>query len=404
MTRLLKVKLIACVLAAGLFGLAAGSAFGQVHPHVHPVPAVLKQVIASFDNPEATIFSADGRFVFVGSPAELGPSRSDGFGWGEGEAYISKLEVQPSGELTMVEHKLIDGLTGTLGMGVLPVDTATFPAGTIFACQAYAPLRDGDGQVITDPNRMRSKLLAFNDDGDILGEIDVGHGSIFEEINGTPVILPNAMGFDASGNLFLVDTALAGNQFDPPFEGKGGVWMIAAGSIDALASGARPDELPVFLPVPGFPDGVEVSPLDGKIYVNTVGQAVGAPDPAGGGIYALTMDNFSSGELPAPFDRDLGALDGLDFTTAGTMLNTQIRGGMPSYLPVNCPGKPATMLVIHPGGSMSDLSGPADIAIQQLADGSHLVVIPELMARDDTADDDEVTVVVLPPNFDDGCN
>ena len=392
------------ILAVGFAVLAASPAYSQVHPSVHPVPGVLKQVIASFDNPEATIFSADGRFVFVGSPAELGPSRSDGFGWGEGEAYISKLEVQPSGELTMVDHKLITGLTGTLGMGVLPVDTATFPAGTIFACQAYAPLRNADGQVITDRNRMRSKLLAFNTDGDVLGEIDVGHGSIFEEINGTPVILPNAMGFDAGGNLFLVDTALAGNQFDPPFEGKGGVWMIPAGSIDDLAAGARPDQLPVFLPVPGFPDGVEVSPLDGKVYVNTVGPAVGAPDPAGGGIYALTMDNFNSGELPAPFDRDLGALDGLDFTRGGTMLNTQIRGDMPSYLPVNCPGKAATMLVIHPGGSMSDLSGPADIAIRQLPDGSHLVVIPELMARDDTPDDDEVTVVVLPPDFDSACN
>ena len=108
---------------------------------------------------------------------------------------------------------------------------------------------------------------------------------------------------------------------------------------------------------PGFPDGVEVSPLDG-----------------------------------------------LDFTRGGTMLNTQIRGDMPSYLPVNCPGKAATMLVIHPGGSMSDLSGPADIAIRQLPDGSHLVVIPELMARDDTPDDDEVTVVVLPPDFDSACN
>ena len=53
---------------------------------------------------------------------------------------------------------------------------------------------------------------------------------------------------------------------------------------------------------------------------------------------------------------------------------------------------------------MSDLSGPADIAIRQLPDGSHLVVIPELMARDDTPDDDEVTVVVLPPDFDSACN
>jgi hypothetical protein len=391
------------VLTVGFAVMVTGSAYGQVHSRVHPSPAVLKQVIASFDNPEGTIFSADGRFVFVTSAAELGSARSDGFGWGEGESYISKLEVLPSGELKMVNDKLITGLTGGVGMGVLPVDTATFPAGTIFACLPHAPLRDADGQVITDRNRMRSKLLAFNTDGQTLGEIDLGHGSLFEEINGSPVLIPNAIGFDASGNLFVVDTGLAGDQFEPPFENKGGVWRIPAGVIDDLAAGKRPAQLPLFLPVPGHPDGVEVSPLDGKVYVNTVGPAAGAPDPIGGGIYALTMDNFETGELPPPIDRDLGALDGLDFTRGGTMLNTQIRGGFPSYLTVNCPGKIATMLAIEPGGSAADLSGPADIAIRQLADGSHLVVIPELMARDDTPGDDEVTVVLLPPDFDAAC-
>lgn len=383
--------------------LTGAAAYGQVHSGIHPVPAVIKQVIPSFDNPEGAIFSADGRFVFITNAAELGPLRSDGFAWGEGEAYISKLEVQASGELTMVNDKLITGLTGGLGMGVLPVDTPSLPAGTIFACMPHAPMRDADGQVITDPSRMRSNLLVFNVDGETLGEIDMGQGSLFEEINGSPVLIPNAIGFDASGNLFVADTALAGDQFDPPFENKGGVWMIPVGALDALVAGNRPEEMPVFLAVPGHPDGVEVSPLDGMVYVNTVGPAAGAPDPAGGGIYALNMDNFASGEVPAPVDRDLGALDGLDFTRGGTMLNTQIRSGIPAYIPVNCPGQTATMLVLQPSGSAADLSGPADIAVRQLADGSHLVVIPELTARDDTPGDDEVTVAMLPPNFDAAC-
>ena len=402
MSRPLNFK--AAALVVGLAVLISSTAYGQTHSQVHPVPAVIKQVIASFDNPEGAIFSADGRFVFITNAAEQGPARSDGFAWGEGEAYVSKLEVQASGELTMVNDKLITGLTGGLGMGVLPVDTAALPAGTIFACMPHAPMRDADGQVVTDPNRMRSNLLVFNTDGETLGEIDMGHGSLFEEINGSPVLIPNAIGFDASGNLFLADTALAGDQYDPPFENKGGVWMIPVGALDALVAGNRPDELPVFLPVPGHPDGVEVSPVDGKVYVNTVGPAAGAPDPAGGGIYALSMDNFKTGELPAPFDRDLGALDGLDFTRGGTMLNTQIRSGIPAYIPVNCPGQAASMLVLQPSGSVADLNGPADIAIRQLADGSHLVVIPELTARDDTPGDDEVTVAVLPPNFDSACN
>ena len=40
----------------------------EIHGGVHPVPAVILQVIKAFDNPEAAIFSADGNHVF--DPAE----------------------------------------------------------------------------------------------------------------------------------------------------------------------------------------------------------------------------------------------------------------------------------------------------------------------------------------------
>ena len=216
---------------------------------------------------------------------------------------------------------------------------------------------------------MRSKLVAFNEAGEVLGEIDTGHGSVFDEINGAPIVLINALGFDAEGNVYVADTAFGADQFDPPFAGKGGLWMIPHGSLDALADGQDPAEAPVFLEVPGFPDGVEVSPTNGKIHVNTVGPVAGAPDPANG----------------------------------GAMLNTQIRGDIPAKLTVNCEGQSATTLALHPGGSASDLTGPADIAIRRNADGAQLVVVPELFARDATAGDDEVTVLALPADFDAAC-
>jgi hypothetical protein len=374
----------------------------EVHGGVHPVPAAILQVIKAFDNPEAAIFSADGNHVFVSNAAEAG-DLSEGFGWVEDAGYISKLEVKANGELAMVEEKLIDGLTAPLGMGILPVATGKFPVGTIFLCAGSAPLLDAAGEVVKDPTRMRSKLVAFNEAGEVFGEIDTGQGSIFEEINGAPIVLINALGFDAEGNAYVADTAFGADQFDPPFAGKGGLWMIPHGSLDALADGQNPAEAPVFLEVPGFPDGVEVSPTNGKIHVNTVGPVAGAPDPANGGIYALTKEDITGGQLPPPVDSDLGALDGLDFTAAGVMLNTQIRGDIPAKLTVNCEGESATTLALHPGGTASDLTGPADIAIRRNADGPQLVVVPELFARDATAGDDEVTVLALPADFDAAC-
>ena len=164
-------------LAAIVFFTTSGNPAdsAEIHAGVHPVPAVILQVIKAFDNPEAAIFSADGNHVYVSNAAEAG-DLSEGFGWVEDAGYISKLEVKDNGELAMVEEKLIDGLTAPLGMGVLPVATEKFPAGTIFLCAGSAPLLDAAGKVVKDPTRMRSKLVAFNEAGEILGEIDTGPG------------------------------------------------------------------------------------------------------------------------------------------------------------------------------------------------------------------------------------
>ena len=363
-----------------------------IHAGVHSTPAVVKQIIKNFDNPEAAIFSHDGKYVFISNSAEIG-DRGEGFSWTENEGYISKLSVNSNGTLTMIEEKLITGISSPLGMGVLPVSTGMFPAGTIFLCVGSAPIVDQEGKTITDRNRMRSKLLAFNTDGKILGEIDTGAGSVFEEITGSPIILINALGFDKDGNLFVADTAFGGAQFDPPWDGAGGLWKISVDSLDELASGKKASKMPEFLSIPGNPDGVEVSPIDGMVYVNTVGPVAGAPDPANGGIYAIS--NMKS--LPAPMDGNLGALDGLDFTAQGTMVNTQIRGDIPARLYVNCIGKEATTLALVPN---TELSGPADIAIRQMDDGSYMIIVPELSARDNTPGDDEVTILAVPSTFD----
>ena len=140
--------------------------------------------------------------------------------------------------------------------------------------------------------------------------------SFLATIAGGPATLPNANGFDRDGNFYVSDTGLA--------NGSPGVFMIPHGALDDLASGRVPSEVPQFVAMPGAPDGVEVSPIDGIIHVNTVGVAAGMNDPARGGMYRLTRDDFRTGRRPAPFSQDWGALDGLVFTAAGTRLDTQI--------------------------------------------------------------------------------
>lgn len=386
--------------ALPLVGLTAIAAAPVDAAETFPKPARTIQVIAQFDNPEGAIFSANGDVVFISNAAEIG-ERGETLGWTEGEGYVSKLAVTYDGQLRMIATHLIRGLTGPLGMAVMPIATASFPEGTIVLATGSAPMVDEEGKAPTDPDSLQTKLLFFNEQGDVLGEIATGSGSVFHEMNGAPVALSNALGIDDDGNIYLADTGFGADQFDPPFESRGGVWMIPHGSIDDLASGNEAGEPPAFLAVPGNPDGVEVSPADGMVYVNTVGPVAGAPDPASGGIYALKKEYFESGTLPDPVDTGLGALDGLDFTAGGLMLNTQIKEDVDASIYVHCPGQKAQTLQML--GRSDPLSGPADIAVQRIANGAHLLVVPELTARDATPGDDQVTVMVLPPDFEDGC-
>jgi hypothetical protein len=383
-----------------LLSLILGAAFataGLVHaaetlpPYPHRAHVV--QELKAFDNPEGSIFSADGRHVFVSSAAELGmPDK--GFHWTRNGGHISKLEVQSDGTLKMVNEKLIDGLTGPLGMAVSTVATKRFPKGTIFLAQATAPLAEADGSEVTDANAIDPKILAFNEDGQILGEIKLGMGSPAWKTSGVVGTLANSLAFDKEGNLYLAETGIGGGQFKPKIlTHGGGVYMFPLASLDALAE--NNDAQLYYIPVPnGGPDGIEVSP-DGVVNFNTVGLGAGLQDPAEGGMYRLRRSDFESGTLPKPFNRGLGALDGLDFA-GSARVDTEIKN--------------SNNLIVTPFWSDTSyaltydkplkLNGPADIAIHKMEDGSYLVVIPQLCATSPNNNDNPIAVIRLPADFD----
>ncbi|MFO1352878.1 MAG: hypothetical protein U1F68_20255 [Gammaproteobacteria bacterium] len=369
--------------------VAAGAAYADVAPY--GVKGQVIQRLQAFDNPEGAIFSADGKSVFISSSAELGmPDK--GFHWTEKSGYISKLEVQPDGTLKMLKDKFITGLTGPLGMGVLPVATQQFPAGTIFLCTAAAPIATADGTAIKNASRMDAKLVAFSEEGKVLGEIKMGAGSATAKLSGAPATLPNALGFDKAGNLYVADTGIGGGSFDPAVATKPGVFMISHGAIDELAASKTPTQPVAFIGIPGGPDGLEVD-AGGNIHTNTVGAVAGLDDTAQGGMYKLTQADFAAGKLPEPFAKDMGALDGLDF--AGKVrLDTEIKTTN-SVTVTGADGKPAR-LVLDPD---TKLAGPADIAVRKQSDGSYLLIIPELTATGPNNGKDIVTVVKLPANF-----
>jgi len=384
---LIHLPLLALTLAAGASTVRAADALQP-----YPVKGQVVQRLNAFDNPEGAIFSADGQFVFISNAADIGmPDKN--LHWTHKGGYISKLAVQPDGSLKMVSEKLITGLTGSLGMAVIPVATKKFPAGTIFLIEAWAPLAEADGAEVKDPSVLDPKIIVFNTDGKVLGAIKLGEGSSAAKAAGIVATLGNALAFDKEGNLHATDTGIGGGQFNPPIATKGGgAYMFPVSSLDALADGQSGPVSYIAMP-DGGPDGIQVGP-DGAIHINTVGPAAGLKDPADGGMYKVTKDDFKSGKLPAPFAKGLGALDGLDFA-GNVRLDTEIKNT--SSVVVTPPS--GTPMILTYDKDIK-LAGPADIAVQKMSDGSYLLVIPELSATSPNKSDNPVTVVRLPANFD----
>jgi hypothetical protein len=301
--------------------------------------------------------------------------------------------VQPDGTLKMVNEKLITGLTAPLGMAVSPVATTKFPKGTVFLIEACAPLAEADGTEVKDPSVLDPKIIAFSTDGKILGAIKMGAGSPAAAAAGVITTLGNALSFDKEGNLYATNTGIAGGTFNPPIPTKGGgTYMFPVSSLDALADSQSAPLFYVAVPN-GGPDGIEVAP-DGAIHFNTVGGVAGLKDPADGGMYRLTKEDFKTGHLPAPFAQDLGALDGLDF--AGSVrLDTEVKNT--NSVVVTPPYGMPMMLTYDQDVK---LVGPADIAVRKMSDGSYLLVIPELSATSPNNHENPVTVISLPANFD----
>ena len=394
----MKSKALVFISMVTVLFLAAFVAFpGATFGGEYPVKGKVVNVLGAFDNPEGALFSMDGQYLFISNSALHGHSDKP-FAWVENGGSISKLEVGPNGGLKMIDRVFIKDLTGPLGMAVLNVGTNKFPRGTIFATAGSAPMSCPAGNPITDPARHKPKIIAFDPgSGVILGKICLGAKSIFADISGGPLALVNALAFDKAGNLYIVDTGFGHATYKPAFKYCGGTWKVPAESIDALAEGKAPPSPPEFIPNPSWPDGVEVSPITGDVWINTVMPPMdNVPDPFKGGIWALRDADFKKGAQPSPLFKGLGRLDGLDFTVRGTCIQTEILHSPNSIVVVPHGGYPST-LVLEPA---TTLSGPADVDIKTLADGSYLLVVPELMALDPTAWDDEVTVIWLPANFD----
>ena len=284
-------------------------------------------------NPESAELLPDGEhFVFGNCALTLGhPAYRAGQGivYLQGEAFVSRGRIGPGRKVTLEERALVTGLTATLGCDVLPLATSRLPAGTVLMAEGGRPVTQAGATELQPDAAVRPRVLAFDPaSGRVLGSIALNAASpIGRRFNGLDQ--PNGLGVDAQGNLYVGDIPNSNPVDTLPAPVPSAVYRIPHAALDALLQDTPGSADAVQrIEVPGFVNGITVSPLDGKVYF----VSCSFHDPVGGGIYCAGAEDFACGFLPPPLVTGLGIQDGVGVTRRGTVLSsTPITGEIHAF-------------------------------------------------------------------------
>jgi len=343
-------------------------------------------VLSGFTNPESAEMLPDGETIVVSNAAiSLVPGFRDGKGltYRLGDSYVST--VRFSGDrLEFVHERLIEGLTGTIGTDVLrTAGTAIYPVGTVFAASGGKPITaDGDTVVPGGPH-VRQQVFAYDPvSGEKLPPIPLWEGSVVADVFNA-LEQPNGLAVGLDGDVYVTDIPNSNPDGPLPAPVDAAVYRLPNASLDALAAGdpAAGATVQRVVMMPGWVNGVTVSPVDGTVWA----VSCSGHDPVGGGAYQLLPEHFVTGQQPEPRYRDLGGapggfLDGITMTRRGSLVVSN----------------PATteVFLFDPDGRRSvlefagadELGSPADINVcyPTALGGEPALIVPDVSARGGT--------------------
>ena len=280
--------------------------------------------VAGATNPESAELLDDGETLIFGNCTMVmgNPHHRNGKSlvYLEGQAFITQAKITGEGRTEVTRWRLVDGLTGTLGIEVHRKGTALWPAGTgLIACggRPFAKsLQDPLGSMID----ARQQIYAFDPvTGESRGRIALWAGSAFAKAIGHHVEMPNGLAVSPDGDLYLADNPNSNPEAAQPPPVPSCVYRIPYESIDGLLQD-DPDAAAAVQAVEwvGWFNGVAASPIDGSAWVVTCSYH----DPLNGAVIRLDAADFAAGRLPDPFVKDLGICDGVAVTKRGTVFAT----------------------------------------------------------------------------------
>jgi hypothetical protein len=353
--------------------LAAPAAFGQGR---------LVQSLEAFHTPAGAVFSAEGDTLFVTNAA-----RGE-YGMVAGRGAVSKVRLQPDGQLKMEVARFIDKLTAPLGITELPAPVAGLPEGTLVVTVGGSWVVDAAGHSL-DARTAGTGLAFFNPaTGSELGRVYLGLGSPVQALIGHPLIDPGAVAADLRGSLYVSDLA-GGGTAAPRGDAAPGVIKISPDALAVLLRGEAPPRGSVqFAPVKDIPTGLAYATSEDALYWGT-GSVTGE---LGGGIMRLPKGDFSGVARLETVVKLTNSLASIAVAPGGTVLAARNEGDV---IFVRGRGKFRPVRFKEERSFLS----PGQIAATRLPDGSVCVVVPELSGAGLGAWRQRLQVFTLPKDF-----
>ena len=328
----------------------------------------IQQSVSGFYRPESSTFSLDGKNLYVTNCGSgfygVDAKGEKQFSLAQDKGAVSKLSVAEDGTLTMVDAKFFPKTSGALGISTLPVATKLFPKGTLIFNSGFFMQTDLNDKYVDTQKKLDPKMIMIDPvTGKELGSISFAmNGELSKAIN-NPIFVPNGITFDSEGNLYFAETGGSSKFIKGSADksNKTGVIKIPHSAIDRLAKGKKAKGIK-FLEAPAVNGVGYDKKTDSLILLTFTGE--------GDSVYKVSLKDFEAGILPKPFVTGQGRLDGIVFTSAGTMLVTDVTNQ--SLLKIDSKGNVETVKF-----GDKKFNGPSDIKIKTLKDGSSIVILPE---------------------------
>ncbi|MBC2607610.1 hypothetical protein [Pelagicoccus albus] len=339
---------------------------------------VISQELEGFMTPTAAIFSPDGRYLFVINHAqgEAGTLR--------GESFLSKLSVDPQGQVKATNMQFVKSLTAPIDLDFSPVRYGNIPKGAIFLAFGTPLVQDEAGRAMRNLSRVAIGIMVLDPNtGREIERIDLGPNGRVRLEDDLSLLAPSSICFDSSGNLYIGESGVGGHMFDRKQLGRPGIWRLEAEAVEDILGNRSPRKVEL-IRTTSLPTDMTFREKENKLYFVT-NHTQGRPS---GSVFRIDAGKYQGISSMQTIVRELSALTGIQVMPKGHVLLAGNSGEL-MFPKGKRDTRPMRFRPRH------DFSSPGKIALQSLKDGSILIAVPEQSSQQGGGKGQRVSIVKL---------